>query len=70
MLRLSASDYNSRNGTRAYAKYIRTHDVNMHRTDKPAINNVVLKDLSKSEIEKFFDVVVKSFKREDSVLPR
>jgi hypothetical protein len=51
-------------------QYIRTNDVNMHQTDKPAINNIVLKDLSTSEFDKFFDVVVKSFKREDSVLPR
>jgi hypothetical protein len=39
-------------------------------TEKPAINSIVLKDLSKSEIKKFFDVVVESFKREVNVLPK
>jgi hypothetical protein len=45
-------------------------DANLHQTDMPAIDNIVLKDLSKSEIEKFFGVVVESFKREDSVSSR
>jgi hypothetical protein len=46
---------------------IRTHDVNMHQTDKPAIDSIVLNGLSENEIRRFFGVVVESFKREDGV---
>jgi hypothetical protein len=46
------------------------HDANLHQTDKPAINSIVLNGLSENEIRRFFGVVVESFKREDSELPR
>jgi hypothetical protein len=43
------------------------HDANLHQTDKPAINSIVLNGLSENEIRRFFGVVVESFKREDGV---
>ena len=48
-------------------QYIHSHAVDMHQTDKPAINSIVLNGLSENEIRIFFGVVVESFKREDGV---